>query len=137
MSDTLSYEAIRGCSTNFLMEEVMRLGHDGADVLTAKIDALAGIVYASQFYNEETLDRLQEYGAVVRVRKQDQAIAAKPEKKKRERSAVGGAVARVHEICRANADKPRAEIIALCVEAGINKNTAATQYAKWNRDRKG
>lgn len=46
---------------------------------------------------------------------------------------AAGSVARVWEICQANAQLDRKALIALCIEAGINAGTAATQYAKWKK----
>lgn len=43
-------------------------------------------------------------------------------------------VAKVIEICNANRDKTRKEILALCEAAGVHKGTAATTYARWKRE---
>lgn len=46
-----------------------------------------------------------------------------------------GSCAKVHEIAekmyKADKDVSRADIIAACVKAGVNKSTATTQYQKW------
>jgi hypothetical protein len=49
----------------------------------------------------------------------------------RDRSAVESPVTVVRNICNANIGKPRKDIVALCIAAGVNKNTAATQYSFW------
>lgn len=43
----------------------------------------------------------------------------------------GTVSAKVWEIASANADKARKEVIALCIEAGVNPATAKTQYQRW------
>lgn len=53
----------------------------------------------------------------------------------RERSTADSPVKRVWAICDANPDKPRAEVVNLCVSEGINKSTAGTQYSHWKRAR--
>lgn len=50
------------------------------------------------------------------------------EKPKRPRN---GAVFKVWEICENNKSQKRKHVIAICVEAGINYNTARTQYQAW------
>lgn len=42
----------------------------------------------------------------------------------------------VHAICDANATLERKAILELCVNAGINKATAATQFNIWKQERK-
>jgi hypothetical protein len=42
-------------------------------------------------------------------------------------------VATVHRICNEHSHKSRKEIIGLCLAAGINKNTASTQYYQWRK----
>lgn len=37
----------------------------------------------------------------------------------------------VRELAAANPTLPRKDVIALCLEAGVDKNTAATQYSLW------
>lgn len=44
---------------------------------------------------------------------------------------VEGAVATVRAIAERMKGKPRKDIIAACVEAGVNENTAKTQYQRW------
>jgi len=51
------------------------------------------------------------------------------------RSTVRNPVQLVHTICDTYRHESRKEIIARCVARGINPNTAATQYAKWKKDR--
>lgn len=50
-------------------------------------------------------------------------------------SAVQGACARVHAIAEQN-HGVRAATLAACKEAGINPATAATQFAKWQKNQK-
>lgn len=47
----------------------------------------------------------------------------------RQRSTAEKPVAIVHRFCAANPGMVRKDIIALCIAAGVNKNTAATQYS--------
>lgn len=47
------------------------------------------------------------------------------------RSTVEKPISVVKRICLANAGKPRKEILALCVAAGVNPSTAATQFSIW------
>jgi hypothetical protein len=42
-----------------------------------------------------------------------------------------GPVAKVQMICGALKNKTRGEVIAKCVEKGINEATARTQYQRW------
>lgn len=49
----------------------------------------------------------------------------------RERSLASKPVGIVRNICNANPDLTRKAIIDLCLAAGVNKNTAATQYSLW------
>lgn len=51
----------------------------------------------------------------------------------RKQSTVNSPVRLVWEICDANRGAARKSIIARCVSAGINKNTASTQYYHWKR----
>lgn len=59
--------------------------------------------------------------------------AEKEEPKKAVATKSTGSVAKVWEICSANAQMTRKEIIAKCIEAGVNAGTAATQFAKWKK----
>lgn len=47
------------------------------------------------------------------------------------RSTCEKPVATVHRICAENPGKARAELVALCVEAGVTKATARTQVQVW------
>jgi hypothetical protein len=49
----------------------------------------------------------------------------------RERSTIQKPVDVVKGLCAANRKMARKDVIALCVAAGVNKNTAATQYSLW------
>jgi hypothetical protein len=51
----------------------------------------------------------------------------------RDRSDCLKPVAVVHKICSENPKAERKAIIELCLAAGVNKNTAATQYSHWKR----
>lgn len=51
----------------------------------------------------------------------------------RDRSEAAKPVTVVREICEANRDKTRKQTIDLCLAAGVNKNTAATQYSLWKK----
>lgn len=52
------------------------------------------------------------------------------------RSTVNSPVRRVWAICGQNPSLSRKEIIQICVNHGINRNTAQTQYSKWKSDRR-
>lgn len=52
------------------------------------------------------------------------------------RTSPKGAVQIVWDTCDENSELPRNEIIKLCVNKGIHPSTAATQYAKWNKNRR-
>lgn len=45
---------------------------------------------------------------------------------------AGGACAKVWEIADRMKDAPRADVVAACVKAGINVNTAK-QYQRWSK----
>ncbi len=47
-----------------------------------------------------------------------------------------GAVAQVHAICDSHPELRRSDVVALCVDRGININTAKTQYQRWFASRK-
>jgi hypothetical protein len=49
----------------------------------------------------------------------------------RDRSDVEKPVAVVRRLCEENPDLPRKDVLTLCIEAGVNKNTAMTQYSLW------
>ena len=49
----------------------------------------------------------------------------------RVRSTIGKPVAIVHGLCASMAGQTRKAIIAACIAAGVNGNTAATQYSMW------
>lgn len=49
----------------------------------------------------------------------------------RDRSEAEKPVSIVRRICEANPALERKPVIALCIAAGVNKNTAATQYSLW------
>lgn len=49
----------------------------------------------------------------------------------RDRSDTEKPVSVVRGICNANPDLARKEVLALCIAAGVNKNTAMTQYSLW------
>lgn len=51
----------------------------------------------------------------------------------RVRSEAESPVKLVHRLADEMKGKTRAEVIAACVAAGVNKSTAATQYYKWNK----
>lgn len=51
----------------------------------------------------------------------------------RERSSVESPVQLVHRICNEMKGKPRDEIIARCIELGVNKSTAKTQFYAWRK----
>ena len=53
----------------------------------------------------------------------------------REPSTAGSPTKKVWEIADSMPNAPRSEVIAKCMEAGINKNTAGTQYSHWKRAR--
>jgi hypothetical protein len=36
-------------------------------------------------------------------------------------------------MCDTMKGEPRAKVIAACVEKGVNKNTASTQYYRWQK----
>lgn len=42
----------------------------------------------------------------------------------------------VRELCEKNWGKPRKEIISMCIERGVNKSTASTQYGKFNKEKR-
>ncbi len=50
-------------------------------------------------------------------------------------STIGSPVRTVWAICDKFPNATRAQLIATCIKHGVNKNTAATQYAAWKRDR--
>lgn len=54
----------------------------------------------------------------------------------RDRSTVGSPVTVVRDICAANPTLKRKDILALCIEKGVNKFTAATQYSLWKAAQK-
>lgn len=53
----------------------------------------------------------------------------------REPSTAGSPTKKVWEIADAMPGASRADVVAACVSAGINKNTAGTQYSHWKRSR--
>jgi hypothetical protein len=53
----------------------------------------------------------------------------------RDRSESPKPVSIVRKVCEANPNLTRKEIILLCLDAGVNKNTAATQYSLWKAKR--
>lgn len=55
----------------------------------------------------------------------------------REPSTAGSPTKKVWEIADSMPDASRADVVAKCLEAGINKNTAGTQYSHWKRARSG
>lgn len=46
---------------------------------------------------------------------------------------AGTATGKVWEIATANSSLARKDVVALCVEAGINPATARTQYQRWSK----
>ena len=131
-----TFEEMKGVGLHGLMLEAQRIGFNDRDLMTAPPAALAGVLYAAQMYDPTVVPSLEEYLQNLAVKRKDRAIVSGgSEKKPRERSKVGGAVARVHEICNKHPNADRKEVIKLCVEAGINENTAKTQYAAWKRDK--
>ena len=48
-----------------------------------------------------------------------------------------GACAQVHAIADNMPHAPRKDVIAACIEQGINKATASTQYQKWRKANQG
>lgn len=117
-----------------LIPAALKMGLE--DASAAKRDTIVGMVFVAQrSYPDTVLD--------MRTKLRDMAhrhttlAAAKREEeanhKPRERSAVGGAVGKVHEICNKMKGQSRAAVIEACVKAGINKNTAKTQYYKWSQ----
>ena len=65
-------------------------------------------------------------------RQRQQVAEATPVKKGgRGSSRPGGSVAKARAIFAEMQGKSRAELIAACIKAGINKATAATQYSRW------
>lgn len=67
----------------------------------------------------------------VQVKRLGEVIAPVVKQVVRARSAVQGAVKMVWEIADDMFGKPRSEVVAACVRAGINENTAKTQYQRW------
>ena len=55
--------------------------------------------------------------------------------RKRHMSAVDSPVARAWEIFEQYPWAERKEVLAYCVQIGINPNTASTQYARWKNER--
>lgn len=53
------------------------------------------------------------------------------------RSSIDRPTKRAYAIADRMKGKPRREIIAACVKAGIASGTAATQYQKWRSEHKG
>ena len=62
--------------------------------------------------------------------------AGSPDKDTRERSTVEKPVKLVHRLCDEMEGASRNEIIAACMEQGVNRNTALTQYYAWRRKHK-
>lgn len=53
--------------------------------------------------------------------------------KPRERSEVESPVKLVHRLCNEMEGAERKDVIAACVEAGVNPSTAKTQYYHWKK----
>lgn len=136
-----TYGELKSVGLHALMTEVTRIGHTETDLLTAPPAALAGLLYAAQVHDPEIVLNLNAHIRKLSIRAQDRAIKEGPsgseQKKPRERSKVGGAVARVWEVCEKNPGMDRKAVIAKCVEMGINENTAKTQYAQWRKSNAG
>lgn len=95
------------------------LDHPKDEILKTEISKLKGfeIVFDPQGTDEE------------RAKRREQS-----QEGYKEMSTVSNPVQKVWDICNENMELKRKEIIEICVEAGIAKNTAATQYAKWKKD---
>lgn len=59
------------------------------------------------------------------------AVQAKGEAKGNHKVRRSGAVAAIWELCEANKDLRRKDVINLCVQKGYNFYTARTQYQEW------
>lgn len=103
----------------------------------ARRDTIVGMVFVAQNHHPEVAEQMREKLFTLQQRHVRHGADKVVEKKPRQKSAVFGAVAQVHKICSENPGLDRKALIELCVKAGINKNTAATQYAKWKRDNGG
>lgn len=78
-----------------------------------------------------TADTTEE-APVAEEKKSKKAPKAKKEKKaKSGKPRKDGAVAKVWEIANDMPKAARKDVIAACVKAGINENTAKTQYQRW------
>lgn len=128
----LSIKELRDIQMGVLIPILMDAGFE--NVAGNYRETVVGMTYIAQFYVPEVAVQVREKVASISTRRVHNE-SAKP-RQERKRSSVGGAVARVHEICSQNKDLERKDIIDLCVKAGINKNTAATQYAKWKKEQK-
>lgn len=62
--------------------------------------------------------------------------AAAPRGAPMARSTADSPVKRVHAIADSMPGATRAQVVAACVEAGINKSTAGTQFYHWSKARK-
>lgn len=130
----LSFAELKGVGLHGLMTEVQRLGINDSDLLTAPPVAMAGFLMTAQLYDPDVVVNLEQYLQKLRVRAADRSVldgAAATPTKPREKSAVFGAVAVVHKTCDEMKGQDRKAVMARLVELGVNKNTAATQYAKW------
>lgn len=105
----------------------------------AKRDTIIGMVFVAQNDNPEVVADMREHlqDIAERHRTVSQGGNAPDPKVPRQRSAVGGAVQKVWDIAEKMKTSPRKEVIGACVAAGININTAKTQYAKWKGQQKG
>lgn len=63
---------------------------------------------------------------------EDDMATKKVRAKKEPRAKRNGACSKVHELAsKLGKNATRAEVLEACVNAGVNKSTAATQYQKW------
>jgi hypothetical protein len=115
---------------------IVVLDHNEDDpVLTDEVKAqLTGF---EVMYEPESTD--EERAA--RVEQKTKPAKARADGKERERSSIGSPVKVVWETATAiieeNPEATRKEIIDACLAKGVNKATAATQYAKWKKERQG
>jgi hypothetical protein len=102
------------------------------EAMAATRDCVVGMVFVAQKSSPETVIEMRTKLQSMKLRQTrilERRAAETP--KPRERSAVGGAVEKVHAICNKMKGQPRKDVIAECVKMGINENTAKTQYYKW------
>lgn len=135
----LTFSELKGIGLHGLMKELERMKIADADVLTAPPVALAGVLFAAQYHDPQIVLNLEQYLRNRELRIQDRTLKGSADNirgsgKPRQKSSVFGSVAMVHKIANENRDKDRKTVIKMCVEAGINENTAKTQYAKWLKE---